>query len=215
MDTIRRHLPLFAVLPVLALAACATTQDLEQHADRLGATVQRLGDSQQALGQQFRQLEASHGARLGKLDDDVRQLGQQYQTLGRKVDAHHDEFLRSRLEGKLVKQVFLNEDRVLYPANALELPPGDTQALDQLAKELRSSNAAYHIEIQGHTDDIGNADFNQFLGEGRAQAVRDYLYREGGIPLYRMSTISYGALLPAAKDPGSTANRRVKLLVYR
>jgi outer membrane protein OmpA-like peptidoglycan-associated protein len=217
--------PLYrAFLPTLCLglAACATTQDVEQQAarlggrvDTLGATVQQLGESHQALSQQVRQLEASQGARIGKLDGDVRQLAQDYRNLGGKVDANHAEFIKSRLEGKLVKQVFLTEDRIMYPANASDIPPGDAKALDNLARELKNGDTAYHIEIQGHTEDSGHADFNQFLGEGRARAVRDYLHRHGGIPLYRMSTISYGATLPAADDPGAGANRRVKLLVFR
>lgn len=209
-------------IPCLALAACATTQDVEQQSvqlggrvDTLGAAVQQLGESQQALRQQFRQLEASQGARIGKLDNDVQQLAQDYRNLSGKVDANHAEFIKSRLEGKLVKQVFLTEDRIMYPANASDIPPQDAKALDSLARELKNGDTAYHIEIQGHTDDSGHPDFNQFLGEGRARAVRDYLHRRGGIPLYRMSTISYGATLPAADDPGAGANRRVKLLVYR
>lgn len=217
--------PMFRVslaIPFLALAACATTQDLEQQAERmggrvdtLGAAVQRVSESQQALSQQVRQLEASQGARMGKLDSDMQQLSQHYQNLGRKVDANHDEFIKSRFEGKLVRQVFLTEDRIMYPASSPDIPAQDAQALDDLAKALKNGDMVYHIEIQGHTDDIGNPDFNDFLGEGRAKAVRDYLHRQGGIPLYRMSTISYGALLPAANDPGATANRRVKLLIYR
>ncbi len=212
----------FLAIPCLGLAACATTQDIEQQAgrldgrvDQIGATVQRLGESQQTLSQQFRQLEASQGARIGKLDGDVRQLAQDYRNLGGKVDANHAEFIKSRLEGKRVKQVFLTEDRIMYPANASDIPPQDAKALDSLARDLKNGATAYHIEIQGHTDDSGHVDFNLFLGEGRARAVRDYLYRQGGIPLYRMSTISYGASLPAADDPGASANRRVKLLIYR
>lgn len=222
MNPLRRTRHLLALLPLAVLAACATTQDLEQHAERLGArvdnygaTLQRMSESQQALAQQVRQLEAAQGARFGKLDEDVRQLGQQTLSLGRKVDAHRDEFIKYRLEGKLVKRVFLTEDRITYPLNAPDLPPGDAQMLDRLAAELKNLDTMYHVEIQGHTDDSGFADFNYALGEGRARAVRDYLYRTGGIPLYRMSTISFGALVPAANDNGATANRRVKLLVYR
>lgn len=218
MNAIQRLFHIFLIIPCLGLTACATTQDIEQQADPLGArvdslgvAVQRMGDSQQALSQQV----ASQGARIGKLDGDVQQWGQFSQNLSRKVDANHNEFVKSRLEGKLVRQVFLNEDRIMYPANSPDIPPQDTKALDTLAKELKNSDTAYHIEIQGHTDDIGNSDFNYSLGEGRAKAVRDYLHRHGGIPLYRMSTISFGAQVPAVDSPGATANRRVQLLIYR
>jgi outer membrane protein OmpA-like peptidoglycan-associated protein len=222
MITTQRLIQLFLVIPCLSLAACATTQNLAPQAERvdgrgdsLGADMQRMSESQQALGQRVNQLEASHGARINKLDSEVLQLGRHYQNLGAKVDANHNEFIKSRLEGKVIRQVFLTEDRIMYPANSPEIPPQDAKALDSLARDLKNSDTVYHIEIQGHTDDSGMTDFDYYLGEGRAKAVHDYLYRHGGIPLYRMSTISFGALVPAANDPGATTNRRVKLLVYR
>lgn len=222
MNAIRRLFPALPAMTLFGLTGCATTQDIERQGQRLdrridslGAAVQHMNDSQQALGQQIRQLEAGLGARLGKLEADLRQLNQQYRMLESKVEANHDEFIKSRLEGKLIKQLFLTEDHLLYPADAPDIPPQDAKVLDSLARELKHSDSVYHIEIQGHTDDSGMPDFNRALGEGRAKAVRDYLYRYGGIPLYRMSTISFGALVPAAEDPGATANRRVKLLIYR
>jgi outer membrane protein OmpA-like peptidoglycan-associated protein len=220
MNVTKRMFPV--AVACLGLTACATTQDLERQAERLdgridslGTTVQKASESQQALSQQVRQLEASHGARIGKLEGDVQQLSQSHQALGRAVDANHEEFIKSRLEGKLVKQLFLTEDRIMYPADAADIPAQDAEALDSLARELKNRDTIYHLEIQGHTDDSTHPEFNHLLGEGRAKAVRDYLHRKGGIPLYRMSTISYGALVPAKDDPGATTNRRVKVLVYR
>jgi outer membrane protein OmpA-like peptidoglycan-associated protein len=222
MIAIQRLFSVFLATSCLGLAACSTTQDLERPAERtdgrvdnLGAAMQRMNESQQALGQRINQLEASHGDRINKLNSDVQQLDRYYQSLGAKVDANHNEFIKSRLEGKLLRQVFLTEDRIMYPVNSPDIPPQDAKALDNLAKELKNSDTVYHIEIQGHTDDSGMSDFDYNLGEGRAKAVHDYLYRHGGIPLYRMSIISFGALLPAANDPGATANRRVKLMIYR
>lgn len=215
MNFSTRMFPVSLAVACLGLTACATTQDFENPGERLDGRIDGLGASVQQVSQQVRQLETSHDARIGKLEGDVRQLSQSHHALSNKVDANHDEFIKSRLEGKLVKQVFLTEDRIMYPANAPEIPAQDAQALDNLAQELKKSETVYHVEIQGHTDDSGNPEFNYTLGEGRAMAVRNYLHQHGGIPLYRMSTVSYGARVPATEATGPAVNRRVKVLIYR
>ena len=72
-----------------------------------------------------------------------------------------------------------------------------------------------YLEIQGHTDATGDADYNEKLGEARAEAVRRYLSR-GGIALNRMATISYGEEAPVASNDtpeGRAQNRRVSIIV--
>src|SRR5512136_3059155 len=51
------------------------------------------------------------------------------------------------------------------------------------------------ILIEGHTCEIGTAEYNMALGERRAYAARDYLLGLG-IPLERISTTSYGEERP-------------------
>ena len=56
------------------------------------------------------------------------------------------------------------------------------------------------------------------LGEKRAEAVRRYLSREQGLPLHRMSIISYGESEPIADNStaaGRAHNRRVVLVVLQ
>ena len=52
------------------------------------------------------------------------------------------------------------------------------------------------IQIEGHCDERGTAEYNLALGAKRAQTARDYLVTLG-ISADRLSTISYGA-----GDPG-------------
>lgn len=56
-------------------------------------------------------------------------------------------------------------------------------------------NPAVNIEIEGHADSRGTAEYNLALGARRAQAVKDYLVTLGNAP-ERLSTISYGEELP-------------------
>ena len=74
-------------------------------------------------------------------------------------------------------------------------------------------NKEVHVEIRGYTDSTEAAGYH--LGEGRAQAVRRFLYAHG-IPLNRMNTISYGSAQPAQSNDtevGRAANRRVVIVV--
>ena len=71
-------------------------------------------------------------------------------------------------------------------------------ALDKDAKVLRD-NADVKITIEGHCDERGTSEYNQALGERRAQAARDYL-TNAGIDGSRLQTVSYGKERPF--DPG-------------
>lgn len=71
-------------------------------------------------------------------------------------------------------------------------------ALDRNAKLLRD-NASTNITVEGHCDERGTVEYNQALGERRAQAARDYLVA-AGIDGGRLQVISYGKERPF--DPG-------------
>ncbi len=110
-----------------------------------------------------------------------------------------------RLHGKVRSTVLLTEDRTLYPLNSPELGAADRAKLDALIAELGRLGREYHLDIQGHTDNLGTDDYNYALGRARAQVVARYLHEKGGIPLARMSVISYGATSPL---PGAVRNHR-------
>ena len=71
------------------------------------------------------------------------------------------------------------------------------------------------IEIEGHTCNIGTAEYNLALGERRANAVRDYLTSRG-IGADRLRTVSYGEERPKhdnAREETRRLNRRAALVV--
>jgi outer membrane protein OmpA-like peptidoglycan-associated protein len=89
------------------------------------------------------------------------------------------------------------------------------QRLTEFAEKLKGDNRNVYLEIQGHTDSTGPDSANQRLGEERAEAVRLFLNQQG-VPLNRMSTISYGKADPVAPNKtrtGRAQNRRVVLIV--
>src|SRR5439155_14636866 len=87
-------------------------------------------------------------------------------------------------------------------------------ALDKDAGLLRC-NATVNVTVEGHCDELGTAEYNQALGEKRAQAARDYLMA-AGIDAGRLQTVSYGKERPL--DPGHdesawAKNRRAQLTI--
>ncbi len=118
-------------------------------------------------------------------------------------------------QGKFLYQVVLSDDSVKFPTDAHQLSPEADARLDELADRLKSQNQNVYLEIQGHTDATGTKDYNDKLGEERAEAVRRYL-NEHGVALNRMATISYGEDAPVASNDtrdGRAQNRRVVIVV--
>lgn len=121
-------------------------------------------------------------------------------------------------EGKFVQEVVLTDDQLRFGLGKTELSGPAKAVLDDFAKRLKEENKNIYIEIQGHTDSRGEEAYNLKLGEERANAVRRYLNSSGGVPLHRMSVISYGESKPVADNkfrPGREQNRRVTLVVLK
>jgi OmpA-OmpF porin, OOP family len=72
-----------------------------------------------------------------------------------------------------------------------------------------------NIEVEGHTDAIGEPAANQSLSEKRAQAVVDYLVK-AGLPATRFTAVGYGSTQPVATndtEEGKAQNRRIEFVV--
>ncbi len=70
-----------------------------------------------------------------------------------------------------------------------------------------------NTSVEGHTDSIGDENYNQGLSERRAKSVRNYLITHG-VSLGRLQTRGYGESRPIADngtEDGRTINRRVEL----
>jgi peptidoglycan-associated lipoprotein len=98
----------------------------------------------------------------------------------------------------------------------------DSAALSETARaNLRAnadwlkSNSAARVQIEGHCDERGTAEYNMALGAKRAQAAMDYLTTLG-IAANRLSTISYGEEIPVCKEKTEECwarNRRARFVV--
>jgi len=94
------------------------------------------------------------------------------------------------------------------------LRPEATRLLDEAVRALQE-NPELQLTIEGHTCNIGTAEYNLALGDRRANAVRDYLTSRG-VPASRLRTISYGEERPKydnAREETRRLNRRAALVV--
>jgi len=85
--------------------------------------------------------------------------------------------------------------------------------LDAVADVIRS-NPKIKIEIQGHTDNKGSADYNKKLSDRRAASVKKYLVSKG-IADSRLTSHGYGMevpLVPNTTDQNRALNRRVQFV---
>ncbi|CAN7499437.1 OmpA family protein [Phenylobacterium sp. LjRoot219] len=118
-------------------------------------------------------------------------------------------------EGKFLYEVVLSDDSVKFPVDRHALSPEAEQRLAELVQRLKGENRNVYLEIQGYTDASGPEDYNEKLGEARAEAVRRYLSQQG-VALNRMATISYGEASPVAPNDsqeGRAQNRRVSIVI--
>jgi len=104
---------------------------------------------------------------------------------------------------------------VKFPTNVHKLSDEAQARLTELATRLKNDNKNVYLEIQGHTDSTGSPDYNEKLGEERAEAARLFLNKQG-VALNRIATISYGQDAPVAPNntrDGRAQNRRVVIIV--
>jgi peptidoglycan-associated lipoprotein len=83
------------------------------------------------------------------------------------------------------------------------------EALDQVAKLMRD-HSEFEVTIEGHCDERGTSEYNQALGDRRANAAREYLVT-AGVAREHIQVISYGEERPFAEGHGEAVwalNRR-------
>jgi peptidoglycan-associated lipoprotein len=157
--------------------------------------------------------------RIKEHDEKLATLGSlitQQQSDLKSVDGKIEE-VKKYAQGTLISKTILQNNEAKFKFNSFELSAETKAALDQFVQKLITDNKGVYLEIQGHTDNTGPADYNLILGKKRADGVMEFLYKQYHVPLHRMQVISFGSSTPladnATKD-GRAQNRRVEILVY-
>jgi outer membrane protein OmpA-like peptidoglycan-associated protein len=115
---------------------------------------------------------------------------------------------------KTERGIVLTLGDVLFDTGRSDLKPGALRTLEQLTAFLVENPDRTAI-IEGHTDSVGAAAFNQRLSEERAQAVQNALIERGIAPA-RLSAVGFGPAKPVVGNDtaaGRQQNRRVEVIL--
>jgi OOP family OmpA-OmpF porin len=105
----------------------------------------------------------------------------------------------------------------LFAFDSAELSEDGATSLQALGESIRAKGArVVDIDIVGHTDSSGPEAYNQKLSLRRAEAMKAYLVREGGIDAAIIDVMGKGESMPVADNAtreGRARNRRVEVNV--
>jgi outer membrane protein OmpA-like peptidoglycan-associated protein len=106
-------------------------------------------------------------------------------------------------------------ERVEFKYDSAELLPEALRILDGVVRVLLANPQLGRIEVQGHTDDIGPDEYNDWLSDERAKSVVTYMLSQG-LPRSRLVPRGYGERVPLAANrtvAGRGGNRRVQFVI--
>jgi len=222
------HTNLYAVvalgLTIVVAPACATKKLVRTEVGAVSGKVDTLSTAVEATQERTRQTEIRTAAvdakaeAAGRSAADARTAADSAATAAKEVDA--------RLSGRvntveasarrLIYEVTLSEGEGNFTFDKSALPDEAKARLDQVITQLKADPKGVFIEIEGHTDNVGNSAYNEHLGLERADVVKRYLYEQHQVPLHKINVISYGEDKPVAPNTtraGRAQNRRVVVRV--
>ncbi len=112
-------------------------------------------------------------------------------------------------------EVVLTLPGIAFDTGSYEINDDYREVLEKVANVILTYPNV-QVSIEGHTDSIGNADYNLELSLQRADAVKDYLVREFGVSWARLKTIGYGEEKPIVDNDVEAIrheNRRVEVVL--
>jgi outer membrane protein OmpA-like peptidoglycan-associated protein len=212
------------VLVVGGTAACASKKFVRSTVGEVNTKVDSLGRSVEETQERTRRNEG----RITEVDAKAQAAAQSAQQanqaaaaaqtaandVGSKADAKFTAI--DQVNRRLVYEVVITEDQGNFKFGQASLPDEAKARIDQLVQQLKQDPKNVFIEIEGHTDNVGDPAVNQRIGLERAEAVQRYLYEQYQIPLHKMNILSYGEDKPAAPNntrDGRAQNRRVVIKV--
>lgn len=210
-----KHSVILAAMAALLLAGCETNPYQGEHRrTATGATIGAgtgavLGGVVAGSGDRTKGavLGAVIGATLGglvgnRMDRQEAELRRQMEGTGVEVQREGDTL---RLQAP---------SNISFDTNRSDVRPEFMPVLNQLAASITQYPGTV-IQVEGHTDSVGSASYNQTLSESRAQSVRSHLIQRG-VAGNRIVAVGYGLTRPIADNAtadGRAKNRRVEILI--
>lgn len=104
---------------------------------------------------------------------------------------------------------------VTFGFDRADIQPQFYEALDDVGRSLNAYPQTL-VDVIGHADSTGRAEYNQNLSERRASAVADYLIGRGRVVRDRFYVEGRGSSQPIASnatEEGRARNRRVEIVL--
>jgi outer membrane protein OmpA-like peptidoglycan-associated protein len=219
----------FMAVPVTLMVvggttACATKKFVRTSVGEVNGKVDSLGRSVEETQERTRQNEGKitqvdqKAQAAGQAAQQANQAAAQAQNAANEVGTRADTKFNAidAANKRLVYEVVLSEDQGNFKFGQTKLPDEAKMRIDEMVQQLKQDPKNVFIEIEGHTDNVGDKFVNEKVGLERAEAVQRYLYEQYQIPLHKMNVISYGEDKPAAPNKtkaGRAQNRRVVIKV--
>jgi peptidoglycan-associated lipoprotein len=219
----------FVAVPIVVLAiggstACATKKFVRTSVGEVNEKVDSQGRAIEETQERTRKNEgritevdtkAAAAAQAAQAANDAAVAANSNATkVGTEANTKFDAI--DRASKRLVYEVVLSEDQGNFKFGQTKLPDEAKAKLDEMVASMKQDPKNIYLEIEGHTDNVGDKVTNEKIGLARADAVKRYLYEQYQIPLHKMNVISYGKDKPVAPNKtkaGRAQNRRVVIKV--
>jgi len=219
----------FVAVPIVVLAiggstACATKKFVRTSVGEVNEKVDSQGRAIEETQERTRKNEgritevdtkAAAAAQAAQAANDAAAAANSAATrVGNEANTKFDAI--DKASKRLVYEVVLSEDQGNFKFGQTKLPDEAKGKLDEMVASMKQDPKNIYLEIEGHTDNVGDKVTNEKIGLARADAVKRYLYEQYQIPLHKMNVISYGKEKPVAPNKtkaGRAQNRRVVIKV--
>jgi outer membrane protein OmpA-like peptidoglycan-associated protein len=203
--------------------AAADAAEAKRQADAEAAEAKRQADAEAAEAKRQADAEAAEAKRQADAELAAQQAANAQQQAALEQSEREKQLLRARLLEQFNRVLpttdtpaglVVNMGDVLFDTGKSDLRAPAREALAKLSG-IVLNYPSLQLTIEGHTDSVGSAEYNQALSEKRADAVRDYLVGQG-VDASKLSAQGLGMVHPVADNgtpAGRKKNRRVEIIV--
>lgn len=114
-------------------------------------------------------------------------------------------------------EVYTVDIRLLFETNSDQIRPDRLAKFDETYQKV-FSRGYQRMEIEGHTDSVGDAKYNLDLSQRRANFVRNHIVKKYGVTAAKIEAKGIGEERPIADNgnyQGRQKNRRVEFKIWR
>lgn len=172
---------------------------------------------------QVQQVEQQKVAQRAEYETQLLTTEQQRQQLRLMDRAEQDRFENVQaMFGEQDAKVYRQRKNILISVHGFDYPSGQSEIqaanfplMNKIVQAVKTFPNA-NIEVNGHTDAMGNDLNNQTLSQARADKVSQFLMEVGGVSAAKITANGFGETRPVASNEtreGRAENRRVEVVI--